>query len=164
MNHIAISCSDIVLCYSIFAILFLIVVSAIGAGVAEAGVDDRASCGVEIKRLLHRVVRHIHEFDFHQGDQYLAGVTLQNQCDSAMPIVGFIEVRDSTGVTVALESKFGTWVVGVEGYYSHRGMYWVPEAPGRYEIRAFAISNFTNPEVLTAVSMNQVDIPATRAK
>jgi hypothetical protein len=142
-------------------ILILMVVLTTGSNTAVAS-ENNAACGFEVTNLMHRVVKHIHEFDFQPGGQYLAGVTFQNHCESTTPIVGFIEVRDSTGITLAVETKMDSWVNGTGGLFSHLGMYWVPEAPGRYEIRAFAVSNSTAPEVLTEVASKLVDIPATK--
>jgi len=144
---------------AIFMIAFAICI-----GVAQASLANNVSCGVEISTLSHRVVKHIHEFDFQPGGQYLASVTFQNHCESTTSIVGFIEVRDSTGITLALESKTGSWVNSTGWRFSdlHMGIYWVPETPGRYEIRSFAVSNFTTPVVLSDVASKLVDIPATR--
>jgi hypothetical protein len=71
-----------------------------------------------------------------------------NNDDKPVQFVVFLEIRDSAGVTVFLQFHIGA----VEGRFGHNtremASSWQPEKAGEYELRTFAISNFTNPEVL----------------
>jgi len=68
--------------------------------------------------------------------------------DFEKPFVIIIEARDTTGVTSYLQFQIGR--LSAQGI-SDVGVSWLPEKAGTYELRAFAISNFTNPIILTDV-------------
>jgi len=77
--------------------------------------------------------------------------TIVNGEDFEKPFVIIIEARDTTGVTTYLQFQIGILSArGISGI-SDVGVSWLPEKPGKYELRAFAISNFTNPQILTDV-------------
>lgn len=74
--------------------------------------------------------------------------------------VAIIEVRNSTGVTenlgwqsVVLEANGQTQI----------GISWIPTHGDNYEIRAFAISDFDNPEVLSPIRSSQVTIASAQS-
>jgi hypothetical protein len=75
--------------------------------------------------------------------------------ETAHPFAAIIEVRDENGVTIHLEvqtSKANPFS------FSTVSTSWNPPTSGRYEFRAFAISNFSNPEVLTATTQKGIVI------
>ena len=71
------------------------------------------------------------------------------------PFTMLVEARDSNGVTVFLGFLIGT--LNPESS-SEMGISWKVDAPGEYEIRSFAISNFTKPEILSMPSSADVTI------
>jgi hypothetical protein len=89
------------------------------------------------------------------GAQRMITTTLNSMYDSDLQFVVFIEVRDSNGVTIFLQYHAST----LKGPgHTELGSSWLAPDNGTYEIRVFAISNFTRPEVLTSVATNTVII------
>ncbi len=74
--------------------------------------------------------------------------TIVNGEDFEKPFAIIIEARDATGVTTYLQFQIGRLSAQAT---SDVGVSWLPEKPGKYELRAFVISNFTNPQILTDV-------------
>jgi hypothetical protein len=75
--------------------------------------------------------------------------------DPGLRFVVFLEVRDSHGITVYLQ--FHT--VAVEGNDRLEiASLWLPQESGSYELRAFAVSNFTKPVVLSDVVEERVTV------
>lgn len=70
-----------------------------------------------------------------------------------LPFVAFLEIRDSTGVTIFL--NYHTGVIDIEGRLGIASSWQVPDFEAEYELRAFVISNFTKPQVLTEVKTSQ---------
>jgi hypothetical protein len=75
--------------------------------------------------------------------------TLSNAYEHDLPYVVFVEIRDSYGITLYLQ--FHTGVLGGTEYTELGSSWRVPYEVGTYELRAFAISNFTKPEVIVNV-------------
>jgi hypothetical protein len=75
--------------------------------------------------------------------------TLLNNCDHDIPFTAITEVRNEEGVTVFLQSQTG---ILIDSGYSEVNIPWQPTEPCMCELRAFAISNFTSPQILTQVS------------
>jgi hypothetical protein len=83
------------------------------------------------------------------GKQATLSSVITNDGDHSQQFVELVEVKDSSGVTVFL-----AWQSGALGPNSQTqiGVSWIPERPGDYNVRTFAISNFDNPQVLSQVS------------
>ena len=81
--------------------------------------------------------------------------TFYNNDDFDMPFVVFLEIRDSYGVTVYL--VFHTGVLAGNGK-TELGSSWLPQETGDYELRAFAISNFTKPVVIAQVKSTNASV------
>jgi hypothetical protein len=73
-----------------------------------------------------------------------------------VPYVLILEIRNQDGVTTFLQWQNDT--VDEFGASSYKTFYWQPSETGRYEVRNFAISNFTQPEVLSTVRASQAEI------
>jgi hypothetical protein len=80
---------------------------------------------------------------------------LTNNYDYDLQFVILLEVRDSDGVTQLLESHSGS--MAGNGRTEVGSLWRFPQDSGQYELRAFAISNFTNPTILTEVKSILVD-------
>ena len=83
------------------------------------------------------------------GKQATLSLVITNDGDHTQQFVELVEVRDSDGVTVFLAWQSGT--LDPNGQ-TQIGISWIPERPGDYAARTFAISNFDNPQVLSQVS------------
>lgn len=83
---------------------------------------------------------------------YMIITKIVNYCDFTLKFVVFIEVRDTGGNTMFLQ-----WHTGElnSSSQSELGMWWRLAQPGTYELRTFAISNFTSPEILTQVKIGE---------
>ncbi|MCI0557703.1 MAG: hypothetical protein MN733_04355 [Nitrososphaera sp.] len=140
----------------VIELIFSILVLTIGVDAAKASVDDNLLCAVEITMPVYKQVdNRPYLVTHHVGEQLVFTATLLNSCDQKVPFIAFIEIRDSADVTVSLHNQTGT--IGAKSH-SEVAMAWWPEEPGDYELRTFAISNFTKPEILTSVRSNQVEI------
>ena len=87
-------------------------------------------------------------------------VTISNEFSSnyegeQQPFIGLFEIRNSDGVTAYL-----AWQMGIiePGGHTSIGFSWMPEMADTYEIRAFAITNLENPEVLMPIRASQVEV------
>lgn len=90
------------------------------------------------------------------ANPYLVLTTsLTNNYDYDLQFVILLEVRDSDGVTQLLESHSGS--VAGNGRTEVGSLWRFPQESGQYELRAFAISNFTMPMILTEVKSAMVD-------
>jgi hypothetical protein len=89
------------------------------------------------------------------GKQTMLSLVITNDADHMQQFVELVEVRDTDGVTIFL-----AWQSGTLGSNSHTqiGISWIPERPGDYAARTFAISNFDNPQVLSQVSESNFSI------
>jgi hypothetical protein len=95
------------------------------------------------------------------GVRYLSA-TLQatdnnnNSVSQQLSFITIMEVRRaSDGTTVFLEFNMGT-LNGINP--SEAGVVWHPTTAGQYELRAFAISNFENPEILSSIQTFKYDV------
>jgi len=85
----------------------------------------------------------------------IISTTIFENRDAELVYAVIVEVRDKDGVTVYLEFQTGTLD---KGDSSEIGISWRPNDVGSYELRAFAITNFTSPEILTGVAISQVSV------
>lgn len=89
------------------------------------------------------------------GKQATLSLVITNDADRTQQFVELVEVRDSDGVTVFLAWQSGTLDPNSQ---TQIGVSWIPERPGDYTARTFAISNFDNPQVLSPVSESDFTI------
>jgi hypothetical protein len=89
------------------------------------------------------------------GKQATLSLVVTNDADHAQQFVELVEVRDSSGVTVFLAWQSGTLDSNSQ---TQIGVSWIPERPGDYIARMFAISDFDNPQVLSQVSESDFTI------
>jgi len=69
--------------------------------------------------------------------------------------VAIIEVRDENGITQSL--SYQSSEIALNDTISI-GVSWVPEKPITYVIRSLAVTNFTNPQILTDVKESPIDV------
>jgi plastocyanin len=87
--------------------------------------------------------------------EYLAIATTFTGCAEDTPFLTIIEVRNSQGVTEDI-----SWISGViEGMDRvETAVSWIPTHGGSFELRAFAISSFDSPQVLSSVMTTNASI------
>jgi hypothetical protein len=100
----------------------------------------------------------------HVGQQAVVQIVLDNAIDSNLPFAVLIEIRNGQGITEYLAWYSGS--VDANGTYKFETS-WMPsngclgsdiDWRCTYEIRTFAVSNLTNPQVLDAVEMAQIAV------
>lgn len=79
-----------------------------------------------------------------------------SQLNTEAPYVLILEIRNEDGVTMFLQWQNGTVNEHNESHYMF--FYWRPTETGRYDVRNFAISNFTQPEILSTVRSSHAEI------
>jgi hypothetical protein len=105
-------------------------------------------CNIEITAPWLTDVTGRYSDEFRVGHQWVVASSLSSQCDREIPFVTVFEVRDSEGITVILNSHAGQLKANER---TEVGIAWTLETPGQHQLRAFAISDFRNPEILTEV-------------
>jgi hypothetical protein len=88
------------------------------------------------------------------SDFKMVNVTFANTTPNDSSYVVFLEVRDKNGITEYLE--FHTGVIGAHDRLNLASSWHAPEDLARYELRAFAISNFTRPILLTELTITDL--------
>jgi hypothetical protein len=78
-----------------------------------------------------------------------------NNNDAEQQFTMLIEIRDKNGSTLFLDFLVGTLNPNSS---SEMGISWTVLYPGDYEVRSFAISNFTKPEILSLASEANVTL------
>lgn len=94
------------------------------------------------------------------GDQLVIATNARNCGEMDQPFLAIIEVRSSDGVTENLGWQSG--VLKGNGQ-TQIGISWIPIRGDNYEIRAFAVSDFDNPEVLSPIGSSQVTIASAQS-
>lgn len=89
------------------------------------------------------------------GSAITLEVGIANNEGIVHPFVLMIEVRDLSGITRFLAWQSGSISPMEE---SEVGVSWTPENKGEYEVRAFAISDLQNPEILSEVQGSEVKV------
>jgi uncharacterized protein YkwD len=80
---------------------------------------------------------------------------IHNYGSSLSQYLFLFEIRDSSDVTIYLRFVNET----INDYQTvTSNLFWTPSSPDEYQIRVFAISNLTKPEILTGVSSVTVDV------
>ena len=65
--------------------------------------------------------------------------------DSSVPFVIIIEARDELGISHYSQFALGNLNLGAK---SEVGLSWIPKEAGTYELKAFALSDLNNPQIL----------------
>ena len=89
------------------------------------------------------------------GSPATVEVGIENNENIVHPFVLLVEVRDSSDRTTFLAWQSGS-LSPMES--SEVGVSWTPENKGDYEVRAFAISNLQNPEILSEVQSREIEV------
>jgi hypothetical protein len=89
------------------------------------------------------------------GTQVVLSTSIKNNNALSQPFVVIVEVRNSQDVTDSLVWQSGTLNPNSS---IDVGMSWLPSSAGKYEARTFVISDLQHPEVLSAVSHNQMEV------
>ena len=79
---------------------------------------------------------------------------ITNNEDYDIPLVVFLEISDTDGASLYL--AFHILAVNAGGRSEVASLWRLPHEQGEYELRTFAISNFTRPDVLTPVTATTV--------
>jgi hypothetical protein len=74
-----------------------------------------------------------------------------------MEYLSLVEVRNETGITILLESRWNKLDPGRETEMHHL---WRPETTGTFEVRSFLVSAECIPEILTPVNVREVVVKA----
>lgn len=88
------------------------------------------------------------------SSQVMISLELQNSY-AATPYIAIIEVRDNNGITTYLQYQKGTIL---EESSIELGISWVPEQNGNYTLRAFVLSDFVNPVILSTVRESGISV------
>jgi hypothetical protein len=66
-----------------------------------------------------------------------------------------VEIRDENDLTIYMSFLIGTLNPNA---VSEMGISWTPQYVGEYEVRSFAITNFTKPEILSLQAVTRVTV------
>lgn len=88
------------------------------------------------------------------GHQVIVSKSFVNRMNITQPFIALFEIRDSDGVTVYFAWQIGT----MASDQTNVGISWMADNFGVYEIRTFAISNFTNAEILDVVESKSISV------
>ena len=90
-----------------------------------------------------------------EGQFVVLSTTVTNTRGEAQPFVAIMEVRDQDGAT-----QFPGFSIGnlEDNGTSEIGISWTPENAGDYQLRAFLISGFEDPEILTVAETSDAVI------
>ena len=91
----------------------------------------------------------------HLDDQVHITTIFANCTDKEIPFTVVIEVRDEDDVTVYLQFQSGKLGAKAD---SESSLAWTPEKPGKHELRTFALSNLTRPQIYSQIWVSDVTI------
>lgn len=91
--------------------------------------------------------------DLTVGRQAVLSTTIRNNNANLQQFLSIVEVRNSNQVTESLDWQTGT--LNPDGS-AEVGISWMAERSGTYQIRAFVISGFEEPEILSRVVISEV--------
>ncbi|HEV8405200.1 MAG TPA: thermonuclease family protein [Nitrososphaera sp.] len=93
------------------------------------------------------------------GQQVIISTTVARgyEYESAVPYVVLLEVRDSDSVTEFISFQSGKLEDNIDEQIEV-GTTWIPAKAGTFSLRAFAISDFENPQILSFVYESAVEI------
>lgn len=90
-----------------------------------------------------------------EGQILVLSTTAANSSDDPLQFVTIIESRDEGGVTQFLGFSIGQLEANAQ---SEIGISWTPQNAGNYQLRAFLLSGFPNPQILTTVKTSDIVI------
>jgi len=93
--------------------------------------------------------------EINAGKQVILTTTVTNVNAQSQPFVALIEVRDSNDITVYLAWQTGTLPANGK---ADIGLSWTPDFADSYEVRTFAISSLSNPQILSEISSSQITV------
>jgi hypothetical protein len=145
----------------ILSILFILVVSPLALQPSVAKLQYEASTGSAILRDMKTGECFCSEPRLISKESEISISTqFSHRLDTRLEYALIAEIRDEKGITHSIQ-----WQTGVEEPLGNRtispiesDMTWQPIEVGNYQVRLFAISNFTQPEVLTPVHTNRFAI------
>ncbi len=80
---------------------------------------------------------------------------IRNDTPKVQPYVIIIEIRDSDGFTISLQLQSGR----LEPYQSYNmGSLWTTGEDDNYEVRAFVVSDLSNPQILSSVAQKDFTV------
>jgi hypothetical protein len=88
------------------------------------------------------------------GGQLGLSTVIENNAGTEQPFVAFIEVRDASGITLYLAWQSGSLAPSSSAPIE---VSWTPELAGEFEIRTFAVSDFSG-DVLSEVATTSIQI------
>jgi len=91
----------------------------------------------------------------HLDDPVLISTIFANCTDEEIPFTVVIEVRDEDDVTLYLQFQSGRLDAKAD---SELSLAWTPEKPGKYELRTFALSDLTLPQIYSQIWFSNVTI------
>ncbi len=89
------------------------------------------------------------------GQILVLSTSALNNSDDPLQFVAIIESRDKDGVTQFLGFSIGRLEANAQ---SEIGISWTPQNAGNYQLRAFLLSGFPNPQILTTVETSDIVI------
>ncbi len=89
------------------------------------------------------------------GEQVVVSRTISTNFDTPLQAMSIFDIRNSDNVSVSI-----AWQRSIVAPKSNvsMGISWIPEEAIDYTIRAFLVSNLTNPQVLSEVSEYEVRV------
>jgi hypothetical protein len=78
-----------------------------------------------------------------------------NDNNFEQPFTMLVEIRDENDLTIYMSFLIGTLNPNA---VSEMGISWTPQYVGEYEVRSFAITNFTKPEILSLQAVTRVTV------
>jgi hypothetical protein len=92
------------------------------------------------------------------GSFVILDAEIKSNVATSQPYIVLIEVRNSNDLTVSLQFQTGI----LKPFDSTEiGNSWLPEKTGVYKLRAFALSNFESPEILSGVFESSITVRTT---
>jgi hypothetical protein len=90
-----------------------------------------------------------------EGQILVLSTTAANSVDEPLQFVAVIESRDENDMTQFLGFSIGRLEANTQ---SEIGISWTPENAGDYQLRAFLLSGFPNPQILSTIQTSDVVI------
>lgn len=132
----------------------LLLLAVLSGNVAETNITVRSDCEIDVLEPSLLNLRN-NDWYYSAGSTYYFATEVTNYCKEQQEVIAIVEIRDRDYVTLIL----GLQDALIEpNDQEHVGFNWRFEAEGEYELRAFVISNFTNPVVLTQVHSSYIDV------
>lgn len=137
-------------------ILFSIIALPLGNNFTSAGASTRGGCDIvimlppELKDASGNFLSSAHI------DQPVFITTIFANCtDEEIPFIVVIEARDEDDVTVYLQFQAGKLDANADSEIS---LAWSPEKSGKHELRTFALSDLTQPQIYSQIWVSEVTI------